>query len=226
MRVLLTEDDAELAARVSSALAAAGFVVEHTASGSEAEFLGQTEDFDAAVLDLGLPGMDGISVLHRWRDAGRGFPVLVLTARSRWHDKLAGFNAGADDYLTKPFQLDELVLRVRALIRRAAGHAQPRLACGPLELDINAGRFLLDGAELALTAQEHRVLAYFMHHPGRLVTRAELAEHVYEGGMDPDSNVLDVLIGRIRRKLGVRLLHTLRGQGFRLGQGIPGDRDR
>lgn len=218
MRVLLTEDDAELAARIAAALAAAGFVVEHTASGSEAEFLGQTEDFDAAVLDLGLPGMDGLSVLHRWRDAGRSFPVLVLTARSRWHDKLAGFNAGADDYLTKPFQLDELVLRVRALIRRAAGHAQSRLACGPLELDINAGRFLFDGAELPLTAQEHRVLAYFMHHPGRLVTRSELAEHVYEGGMDPESNVLDVIIGRIRRKLGVPLLHTVRGQGFRLDQ--------
>ncbi|WP_374473506.1 response regulator transcription factor [Arenimonas sp.] len=217
MRLLVAEDDAALRARLASALADAGFAVDAVADGTEAEFLGQTEDFDAAVLDLGLPGMDGLSVLSRWREAGRGFPVLVLTARARWHDKLAGFNSGADDYLTKPFQLEELILRLRALIRRSAGHAHPRLACGPLELDANAGRFSLRGDPLALTAQEFRILAYFMHHPGKVISRGQLGEHVYEGGFDPDSNALDVLIGRLRRKLGPGLLHTVRGQGFVLG---------
>lgn len=217
MRLLVAEDDAALRARLATALADAGFAVDAVADGSEAEFLGQTEEFDAAVLDLGLPGMDGLSVLSRWREAGRAFPVLVLTARSRWHDKLAGFNSGADDYLTKPFQLEEVILRLRALIRRSAGHAHPRLACGPLELDVNAGRFSLRGDPLALTAQEFRILAYFMHHPGKVISRGQLGEHVYEGGFDPDSNALDVLIGRIRRKLGAGLLHTVRGQGFVLG---------
>lgn len=217
MRVLVAEDDATLRARIASALHEAGFAVDAVADGQQAEFLGQTEDFDAAVLDLGLPGLDGLSALTRWREAGRGFPVLVLTARSRWHDKLAGFNAGADDYLTKPFQLEELIVRLRALIRRSAGHAHPRLSCGPLELDANAGRFSLRGDPLGLTAQEFRILAYFMHHPDKVISRGTLGEHVYEGGFDPDSNALDVLIGRIRRKLGPGLLHTVRGQGFLLG---------
>lgn len=217
MRVLVAEDDPALRTRISAALQEAGFAVDAVADGSEAEFLGQTEDFDAAVLDLGLPGMDGLSALARWREAGRAFPVLVLTARSRWHDKLAGFNAGADDYLTKPFQLEELIVRLRALIRRSTGHAHPRLACGALELDVNAARFSLGGDPLALTAQEFRILAYFMHHPGKVIGRGTLGEHVYEGGFDPDSNALDVLIGRIRRKLGPGFLHTVRGQGFMLG---------
>ena len=217
MRVLVAEDDASLRTRITSALQEAGFAVDLAADGQQAEFAGQTEDFDAAVLDLGLPRMDGLSALARWREAGRSFPVLVLTARSRWHDKLAGFNAGADDYLTKPFQLEELIVRLRALIRRSAGHAHPRLACGALELDVNAGRFSLGGDPLGLTAQEFRILAYFMHHPGKVIGRGTLGEHVYEGGFDPDSNALDVLIGRIRRKLGPGLLHTVRGQGFVLG---------
>lgn len=216
MRILLAEDEATIASPVAAALADAGYAVDRCGDGREAEFLGQTETYDLAILDLGLPGMDGLSVLHRWREAGIAMPVLVLTARARWHDKLAGFDAGADDYLTKPFLLDELIVRVRALIRRSAGHASPVLRCGPLGLDVNAARFSLDGAPLALTTQEHRILSYLMHHPGKLVTRAELGEHVYEGGFDPDSNVLDVLIGRIRRKLGAPLIHTVRGQGFRL----------
>ncbi|HRD72697.1 MAG TPA: response regulator transcription factor [Aquimonas sp.] len=216
MRVLVAEDDAELAARLCAVLAEAGFSAEHSADGRDAEFRGATEAFDAAVLDLGLPGLDGIGVLHRWREQGLRLPVLVLTARGRFHDKLAGFNAGADDYLTKPFQLEEVVLRVRALIRRSAGHAHPVLRCGGLVLDLNAGRFALDGAPLSLTAQEARILHYFMHHPGRIIGRGELGEHVYEGGYDPDSNVIDVLLGRIRRKIGPGLLHTHRGQGFRL----------
>jgi two-component system, OmpR family, response regulator len=140
----------------------------------------------------------------------------VLTARTRWHDKLAGFDAGADDFLTKPFQPEELLLRLRALIRRSAGHATPRLECGPLRLDVNAGRFELDGAPLPLSPQEYRILSYFMHHPDVVISRSRLGEHVYDAGFDPDSNTLDVLIGRIRRKLGSALIHTHRGQGFRL----------
>ena len=199
MRVLVAEDDAELAARLCAVLAEAGFSAEHSADGRDAEFRGATEAFDAAVLDLGLAGLDGIGVLHRWREQGLRLPVLVLTARGRFHDKLAGFNAGADDYLTKPFQLEEVVLRVRALIRRSAGHAHPVLRCGGLVLDLNAGRFALDGAPLSLTAQEARILHYFMHHPGRIIRRGELGEHVYEGGYDPESDVVDVLLGRIGR---------------------------
>ena len=218
MRILLAEDDEDIAAMVASALSQAGYAVDRSADGRDAEFRGQTESYDLAVLDIGLPGMDGLAVLQRWRDAGLALPVLMLTARTRWHDKLAGFDAGADDYLTKPFQLEELVVRVRALIRRAAGHAAPRLRCGELEFDINAGRFSVAGKPLALTPHEHRILAYLMHHPDKLVTRGELGEHVYEGGFDPDSNALDVLIGRIRRKLPRELIHTVRGQGFRLAE--------
>lgn len=219
MRILLAEDDLELSERIRDALVAAGFVVLHAADGVQAEYLGHVEPIDAVVLDLGLPGMDGLSVLERWRQAGLGMPVLMLTARARWHDKLAGFDAGADDYMTKPFQVEELVLRLRALIRRSAGHAHPRLRCGPLLFDVNAARFELDGVPLHLTVQEQRILSYFIHHQGRLISRNRLGEHVYEAGFDPDSNVLDVLIGRIRRKLGTAdLLHTVRGQGFRLSE--------
>ena len=216
MRILLAEDDDAIAAMIGAALTQAGYVVERAANGTQAEFLGQTESYELAILDIGLPGLDGLGVLQCWRDAGMRLPVLVLTARTRWHDKLAGFDAGADDYLTKPFQIEELVVRVRALIRRAAGHAAPRLRCGDLEFDSNAGRFTANGKPLSLTPNEYRILAYLMHHPGKLVTRGELGEHVYEGGFDADSNVLDVMISRLRRKLPPDLIHTVRGQGFRL----------
>ena len=216
MRVLLAEDDAELARQLASALADAGFAVDHADDGADAEFRGQTEDYDAAVLDLGLPGMDGLSVLDAWRANGRRLPVLVLTARGRWHDKLAGFDAGADDYLVKPFPVQELVLRLRALVRRASGHAHPRIVRGALVLDDNAGRFLLHEQPLSLTAQEHRILAYLVHRGEAVVSRTELGEHVYEQGYDPDSNALDVLIGRIRRKIGAERIVTERGKGFRL----------
>lgn len=216
MRLLLAEDDPVLADRLRTLLEDAGYVVLHSTEGRDAEYQGQVEDVAAAVVDLGLPGLDGLSVIERWRQAGRSFPVLVLTARSRWHDKLAGFDAGADDFLTKPFQPEELLLRLRALIRRSAGHASPRLVCGPLQLDVNAARFELDGVPLALSPQEYRILSYFMHHPDTVISRSRLGEHVYEAGFDPDSNTLDVLIGRIRRKLGSELIHTHRGQGFRL----------
>lgn len=215
MRVLLVEDDAELSHQLRSALDHAGFAVDVVADGIEAEFRGQTEDYDAIVLDLGLPGLDGLSVLHRWRETGRHTPVLILTARSRWHDKLSGFNAGADDYLTKPFHTEELIVRLRALIRRSAGFGSPVFSCGALTLDANAARFELTGKPLALTPQEFRILEYLIHHAGRVVSRGELGEHVYDVGYDPDSNVLDVMIGRIRRKLGGDdLLQTRRGHGF------------
>jgi two-component system, OmpR family, response regulator len=216
MRLLLAEDDPVLANRLRALLEEAGYVVVHSSEGRDAEHQGQVEEIAAAVVDLGLPGLDGLSVIERWRQAGRDFPVLVLTARTRWHDKLAGFDAGADDFLTKPFQPEELLLRLRALIRRSAGHATPRLECGPLRLDVNAGRFELDGAPLPLSPQEYRILSYFMHHPDVVISRSRLGEHVYDAGFDPDSNTLDVLIGRIRRKLGSALIHTHRGQGFRL----------
>ncbi|WP_397608604.1 response regulator transcription factor [Silanimonas sp.] len=219
MRLLLVEDDAPLREAVRGALVAEGWVVDACADGDEALWLGTEEPFDAAVLDLGLPRRDGISVLQAWREAGRNFPVLVLTARNRWNDKLAGFGAGADDYLTKPFEIDEVVLRLKALIRRASGHASSVIRVGALELDTLANRFRVDGRGLALTAGEYRLLAFLAHHAGRTVPRNELAEHLYDRDFDLDSNVIDVQIGRIRKKLAPhKLLHTDRGLGFRLAE--------
>lgn len=217
MRILVVEDDKTLAAQLRDALERAGFSVDVEHDGQAAAFAGSTEQYDAAVLDLGLPLLDGLSVLREWREAGQQWPVLILTARNRWSDKLAGFNAGADDYLTKPFILDEVVLRLRAMLRRVSGSANTVLEAGPLEYDVTAGRFRLHGQPLTLTAQEHKILAYMMHHPSRVLSRAEISEHVYARDLDPDSNTLDVLIGRIRRKLGQpQLLVTERGQGFRM----------
>lgn len=214
MRVLIVEDEAKLAERISNALRQAGLTADIAEDGAQATFLGETEPYDAAVLDLGLPKMDGLSVLEHWRAAGCKMPVLILTARSRWHEKLAGFNAGADDYLTKPFEIDELVVRVKALIRRSAGHASSVLELGELRLDINAARFDYAGEPIELTAQEYRILAFLMHHAGKLVSRTEIMEHVYARDADSDSNVIDVLVGRIRKKLPASMLQTVRGQGF------------
>jgi len=216
LRVLVVEDEPRLTLRLEQALEAAGFVVDTAYDGETGCYLGETEPYDAAVLDLGLPQLDGVSVLGRWRAAGRSLPVLVLTARSRWTEKAAAFAAGADDYVTKPFEMEEVVARLRALIRRAAGHASPELVCGPLRVDTLGGRASLDGMPLPLTAQEFRILSYLAHHQGQVVGRSELIDHVYDRDADPDSNVLDVLIARIRRKLGCELIYTLRGQGWRL----------
>ncbi|MCR6631851.1 MAG: response regulator transcription factor [Magnetospirillum sp.] len=216
MRVLVVEDEPQLSLRLEQALEAAGFAVDVAYDGEEAWFLGDTEPYDAVVLDLGLPRLDGVSVLRRWREGGRGFPVLVLTARSRWAEKAQAFDAGADDYLTKPFEMDEVVYRIRALIRRAAGHCSPEIVCGPLRMDTGAARVWVDGQPVSLTAQEFRILSYLAHHQGRVVGRSELIDHVYDRDDDRESNVLDVLIGRIRKKLKVDVLHTLRGQGWRL----------
>ena len=223
MRILVVEDDATLAAQLQEALQRAGFSVDVEGDGDGASFAGTTEQYDAAVLDLGLPLRDGLSVLRDWREAGCQWPVLILTARNRWSDKVAGFGAGADDYLTKPFMIDEVVLRLRAMLRRTAGSAATVLKAGALEYDVTAGRFLLGGQALQLTAQEHKILAYLMHHPDRVLTRTEISEHVYARDLDPDSNTLDVLIGRIRRKLAQPdLLVTERGQGFRLNRQAAG----
>ena len=216
MRVLVVEDEPQLALRLQRALEAADFAVDVAYDGEEGWHLGDTEPYDAIVLDLGLPRIDGVTVLQRWRKAGRTTPVLILTARSRWSEKMAGFNAGADDYVTKPFELDEVVYRLRALIRRASGHAQPELVCGPLRLDTNSGRVSVNEAPVQLTAQEFRILSYLVHHPGRIVSRTELMEHVYDRHFESDSNVLEVLVGRIRRKVGADLIRTVRGQGYML----------
>lgn len=219
MKVLLVEDDRELAAKIAAALSADGMIVDTVHDGDEAAFVGSTEDYDAAVLDLGLPGQDGVSVLRHWREQGRRLPVLVLTARGRWSDKLASFDAGADDFLTKPFLHEEVALRLRVLKRRALGHSSPILQAGPLSYDANADRFTLAGAPLNLTAQEKRILAYLIQRKDCVVSRSEINEHVYARDLDPDSNTLDVLIGRIRRKLGIPLIQTARGRGFCLTDG-------
>jgi two-component system OmpR family response regulator len=214
--VLIVEDEFELAAKLAQALGRAGFAADRVHEGDKAERLGLCEPYDAAVLDLGLPRVDGLSVLRAWRDAGVSLPVLVLTARGRWSDKQAGFNAGADDYLVKPFELGEAVLRIQALVRRTKGHASPQIEVGGLRLDTHRGEFSLGGEPIPLTAHEFRLLSYLAHHAGRVVSRSELLDHVYERGLDPDSNVIDVLLARLRRKIGAGRIETLRGRGFRL----------
>lgn len=215
MKVLLAEDDASLAAAMAAMLRKAGFGVDIAGDGSEADYLACTETYDVLVLDLGLPRRDGMDLLAHWRRSGVTTPVLILTARSRWADKAAGFTAGADDYVTKPFEPMEIVLRVKALMRRARGLAQPVLAAGQLRLDLNRNELSVEGQRLELTPLEYRVLAYLMLAQGRVVSRSELVEHVYERDGDPDSNVLDVLIGRVRRRLGAHnVIDTVRGRGF------------
>jgi two-component system OmpR family response regulator len=216
MRVLIVEDDPDVARQLRDAVLAGGMVGDVIGHGEEAMFVGATEDFDAAVLDLGLPGRDGLSVLRHWREQGCGFPVLILTARNRWSDKLEGFGAGADDFLVKPVLFAEVPLRLRAMLRRQHGHAASVIRVGDLEFDTVGGRFSLASRPLALTAQEQRILGYLMHRPGQLVSRMQIAEHVYSRELERDSNTIDVLIGRIRRKLGRALIQTERGLGFRL----------
>jgi two-component system OmpR family response regulator len=219
MRVLVVEDHAALARQLGDALAEAGFVADHAADGEEGHFLGDTEPYDAVVLDLGLPRLDGLSVLRRWRAAGRDVPVLILTARDGWSEKVAGLNAGADDYLAKPFIMAELVARVQALVRRAHGRSRPEIALGRLVVDTAAQRALLDGAAVKLTGLEYRLLAYLALHAGQVVSKTELTEHLYAQDFDRDSNTLEVVVGRLRRKLGEGFIETARGQGYRLSAG-------
>lgn len=216
MRVLLVEDDAALAQGIARALRAEHFAVDVASNGEDGGHLGSTELYDAAVLDLGLPKRDGISVLREWRAEGRDLPVLILTARDGWSEKVEGFKAGADDYLVKPFRMEEVVMRLRALVRRAAGHAASRVACGPLAFDAQLGTFELDGLPLKLTAFEWRVLSALMLRREVVIERAELIERVYEGDADVDSNSIEVIIGRLRRKIGAAMIETVRGRGYRL----------
>jgi two-component system OmpR family response regulator len=216
MRVLVVEDEARLAGQISAALGEAGYVVDRAADGDRAEFLGQTEAYDAIVLDLGLPGVDGLTVLRRWREAGRTAPVLVLTARGSWHEKVQGIDSGADDYVAKPFQMEEVVARLRALIRRASGQVSAVLRCGPVSLDARLARVTVDGAPVKLTGHEFRVLSYLMHHRERVVSQAELVEHIYAQDFDRDSNTVEVFIARLRRKLGAPIIETVRGLGYRV----------
>lgn len=221
MRVLLVEDEPDLRRQLVTAVEGAGYVVDEAGDGEEGHFLGDTEPYDAVVLDLGLPGMDGLSVLERWRKDGRTMPVLILTARDRWSDKVAGIDAGADDYLAKPFVMEELLARLRALIRRSTGHASNDMEFSGLRIDTRASHVTVDGNPIKLTALEYRLLAYLMHHQGRILSRTELVEHLYDQDFDRDSNTIEVFVGRLRKKLGRDLIQTERGLGYRLAE--PGN---
>lgn len=218
MRILVVEDDERVAGQMTEALLGAGYVVERAREGEAAQFLGETEDYDAVVLDLGLPGIDGLTILRRWRDAGRAMPVLILTARDTWRDKVTGLRAGADDYLAKPFELEEMLARLEALIRRAAGHANPVLGHGGIQLDTTTSRVTLDGKPVSLTALEYRTLSYLMHHAESIVSKTELTDHIYGQDFDRDSNVIEVLIARLRKKFGRGAIKTYRGRGYGLAK--------
>ncbi|MGX5732836.1 response regulator transcription factor [Hyphomicrobiales bacterium] len=214
MRLLVVEDDKDLNRQIVTALENAGYAVDKAFDGEEGLYLGETEPYDAIILDLGLPKVDGVAVLQGWRRAGKTMPVLILTARDRWSDKVGGFDAGADDYVVKPFHIEELLARVRALLRRAAGHATSELVCGPVRLDTRASRVVVDGNPVKLTSHEYRLLSYLMHHQGRVVSRTELVEHLYDQDFDRDSNTIEVFVGRLRKKLGVEIIETVRGLGY------------
>jgi two-component system OmpR family response regulator len=216
VRVLVVEDEIALSKQLTAALEEAGYAVDCAGDGERADFLGQTEHYDAVILDLGLPSVDGLTVLRRWRDAGLTMPVLVLTARGSWHEKVQGIDGGADDYVAKPFRMEEILARLRALIRRASGQATNDLRCGALALDARAAKVTLNGNPVRLTSHEYRVLAYLMHHRGRVVSQAELSQHIYAQDLDRDSNTVEVFIARLRRKLGASVIVTVRGLGYRL----------
>jgi two-component system, OmpR family, response regulator len=217
MRLLVVEDDRDLNRQLVAALEGAGYAVDRALDGEEGWFLGDTEPYDAVVLDIGLPRRDGVAVLEAWRKAGRTMPVLILTARDRWSDKVQGFDAGADDYVAKPFHMEEVLARLRALLRRAAGHATSELVAGSVRLDSRAGRVTVDGVAIKLTSHEYRLLSYLMHHAGRIVSRTEIVEHLYDQDFDRDSNTIEVFVGRLRKKLGVDIINTVRGLGYLIG---------
>jgi two-component system, OmpR family, response regulator len=216
MRALVVEDDRDLARQLTDALTENGYAVDTAHDGEEGHFLGDTEPYDIIVLDIGLPVMDGIEVLEQWRAAERAMPVLVLTARDRWREKIAGLDAGADDYVTKPFQMEEVLARIRALVRRSTGNTSPVLSAGPVSLDPSASQVTVEGRRIRLTAHEYKLLAYMMHHKGKVLSRTELIEHIYAQDFDKDSNTIEVFIGRLRKKLGGDVIHTIRGLGYKL----------
>ncbi len=214
MRLLVVEDEPDLNRQLVEALSEAGYAVDTALDGEEGHFLGDTEPYDAVILDLGLPQMDGISVLEQWRRDRRNMPVLILTARDRWSDKVAGMDAGADDYVAKPFHMEEILARIRALLRRSTGHASSEIEVGALRLDTRASRVTLDGSAVKLTSHEFRLLSYLVHHSGRVVSRTELIEHLYDQDFDRDSNTVEVFIGRLRKKLPHNMIKTVRGLGY------------
>jgi two-component system OmpR family response regulator len=216
LRVLVVEDEIRLSRQLANALTEAGYAVDRAMDGREADFLANTEQYDAVILDLGLPKIDGLTLLRQWRSAGMLAPVLILTARGSWHEKVQGIDGGADDYVSKPFRMEEILARIRALIRRTSGLAQPQLRCGALELDPRTARVSLGGAAVKLTSHEFRVLSYLMHHSGQVVSRSELTEHIYAQDLDRDSNTVEVFVARLRRKLGASFIETVRGLGYRM----------
>jgi two-component system OmpR family response regulator len=216
MRLLIVEDEPTLGTQLKNTLEGAGYAVDLATDGEDGHYLGQTENYDAVILDLGLPVMDGLTVLDKWRKEGKTFPILVLTARDSWSDKVAGLDSGADDYLAKPFQTEELIARLRALIRRAAGNASAEMIAGAVRLDTRSGRVTLAGEPVKLTAQEYKLLSYLLHHKGKVVSRTELIEHIYDQDFDRDSNTIEVFVTRIRKKLGADVITTIRGLGYSL----------
>ena len=219
MRILVVEDDKDLKRQLVRALSDAGYAVDTAMDGEEGHFLGDTEPYDLVILDIGLPKKDGISILEEWRRNDRVMPVILLTARDRWSDKVSGMDAGADDYVAKPFHMEELLARVRARVRRASGHASSEIECGPVRLDTTSARVTCDGQQVKLTSHEYRLLAYMMHHKGKVVSRTELVEHLYDQDFDRDSNTIEVFIGRLRKKLPADVIETVRGLGYRLNTG-------
>lgn len=221
MRILLVEDDETTARAVSTSLTDAGYLVDHETDGREAWFKGDTEPYAAVVLDLGLPGMDGLSVLKKWRQTGQNVPVLILTARGNWSERVEGIDAGADDYLPKPFQMQELQARLRAILRRSTGQAAAVIQIGSVALDTRQMRVSVDGVPVHLSPQEYRLVSYLMHHAGRVVSQLELSEQLYAQDFERESNAVEVLVGRVRRKLGVDLITTRRGFGYVIESGGP-----
>ena len=216
MRLLIVEDEPNLGQQLKNALEGAGYAVDLATDGEEGHYLGSNEQYDAIILDLGLPEIDGLTVLDRWRKEGKTTPVLVLTARDSWSDKVAGLDAGADDYVAKPFQTEELIARLRALIRRASGNASAELTAGDIRLDTRSGKVTKGGEPVKLTAQEYKLLSYLLHHKGKVVSRTELIEHIYDQDFDSDSNTIEVFVTRIRKKLGQDVITTIRGLGYSL----------
>ncbi len=221
MRILLVEDDNQTAAAVRAALTSAGYVVDHESEGEQAWFRGDTESYAAVILDLGLPGMDGLSILRKWREAGQTFPVLILTARGNWNERVEGIDAGADDYLPKPFKMQELQARLRAILRRSAGQATPVITIGPLSLDTRQMLVSVNDVPVHLSPQEYRLVHYLVLHAGRVVSQHELNEQLYARDFERDSNAVEVLIGRVRKKLGIDLIQTRRGFGYVIETMVP-----
>ena len=218
MRILVVEDDTNLNRQLKEALTEAGYAVDVAFDGEEGHFLGDTEPYDAIVLDIGLPQMDGLSVLEEWRRAGKTTPVLLLTARDRWSDKVQGIDAGADDYVAKPFHMEEVLARIRALVRRAAGLASNEIVAGSVRLDARSGKVTVDGQSVKLTSHELRLLSYLMHHKGKVISRTELTEHLYHQDFDRDSNTIEVFVGRLRKKLPEDCIQTVRGLGYQIAE--------